>query len=397
MRVLFLTQRLPFAPNRGDRVRAYHMVRTLVPHVELEVVSFAHDDGEAEQVDAVRSLGARATAVPLTPVRNYAAAVAGLPGSRPLTHYLLNAPEMSTILASIASARRPDLVFAYCTGVARFAVEPPLAGIPLVVDFVDVDSRKWATLADTASPVMKWVYRREARLLGRFERTAATEARTNLVVNDRERDALLEIAPAADVRVIENGVDLTSLRRPNGDDSPAVTFCGVMNYAPNVDAVLWFAKEVWPLVRASQPSARFIVVGSDPTPAVRQLASTENGIEVTGAVADVKPYLWSAAVSVAPLRTARGIQNKVLEALAAGLPAVVTGQVMDGLPVEVRDACRVADAPRAFAQEMLALLALDAPGRRAVAARARLEGLTWESQLAALPEILKAALSSARR
>ena len=164
-----------------------------------------------------------------------------------------------------------------------------------------------------------------------------------------------------------------------------------MNYEPNVEGVLWFAREVWPRILVHRPDATFVVVGSSPTEAIRKLASPDSRIDVTGTVADVRPFLWSAAVSVAPLRTARGLQNKVLEALAAGLPAVVTPQVFEGLPEQVHTGCRVARSPVEFATETLDLLAKSPLERRSMAVRSNLESMSWDAQLAGLPDILERA------
>jgi sugar transferase (PEP-CTERM/EpsH1 system associated) len=282
---------------------------------------------------------------------------------------------------------------------ARFALEPPLADIPLVLDLVDVDSQKWAALAATGSWPKRFIYGREARYLADFERTAAERAHTTLVVNERERRALCDLAPRANVRIASNGIDVQPLQ-PHASgavDAPHVIFCGVMDYQPNVDAVTWFAVNVWPLVRARKPSARFVIVGSTPTAAVRRLAARENGIDVTGTVSDVGAYLRSASVAVAPLMTARGIQNKVIEALGAGLPTVVTSQVFEGLPREARGGCRVADSVEAFADQTLALLALTSAERRSLAAKADLARLGWECQLVPLHEALAAAAGVPRR
>jgi glycosyltransferase involved in cell wall biosynthesis len=220
-------------------------------------------------------------------------------------------------------------------------------------------------------------------------------ATATLVVNDRERDALRAIAPAAKVTVVPNGVDLRPLiPRSAPAERPRVVFCGVMNYTPNVDGALWFCQNVWPAVRRRRPDAELLIVGSDPVPAIRRLHSSENGIEVTGTVDDVRPYLWRSAVAIAPLLTARGIQNKVLEAVGAGLPAIVSSQVFEGLPTAARSACRVGASAELFAAETLGLLSLSPSERRQVAGSADMAELTWESQLRPLHNLLA---DSARR
>jgi len=389
MRLLFLTHRLPYAPNRGDRIRAYHIVKSLAERMDVEVVSLVHDDHEMAQAERLRQLGVRVSAVRAPRFRNLANAALRLAGRRPLTHLLLDAPGLTAALGQIVAERPPDVVLAYCSGMARFALEPPLAAFPLVVDLVDVDSQKWASLSQSSPPPMRWIYAREARYLADFERTMAEAATATLVVNDREGDALRAIAPAGRVVVVPNGVDLGPLAAPGApEERPRVVFCGVMNYTPNVEGTMWFCQSVWPIVRQRRPDAHLSLVGSDAAPAIRRLHSPANGIEVTGTVEDVRPYLWHSAVAIAPLLTARGIQNKVLEAIGAGLPVVVTPQVFEGLPPTVGAACRIGASAELFAEETLALLALPASERRRIAGDAQLAELSWESQLRALHALL---------
>lgn len=393
MRVLFLTHRVPYAANRGDRTRAMHLIRTLAPHVEVEVVSLAHDADELAQVERVRELGVRASAALIPRARNYARAVQRLAGTTPLTHLLLDSPGMGPILQEVVRERPPDVVLSYCTGMARFALEPPLDRFPLVIDFVDVDSEKWRVLSGASSSGWRrWFYAREARVLAEFEARAATVARAVLVVNEREERALRHIAPEARIHVVPIGVERSVVPVVVGQATPsAVAFCGVMNYAPNVDAVLWFAREVWPTVKAARPEARFVIIGATPAAAIQRLASEDAGIEVTGTVPEVTSHLARCSVAVAPLHIARGVQNKVLEALSVGLPAVVTSPVAEGLPTVALAACRVADAASDFARHVVDLLALGPDERRALAACANLDTLTWHRQLSQLPSILAGA------
>jgi sugar transferase (PEP-CTERM/EpsH1 system associated) len=382
VRILFLTHRLPYAPNRGDRIRSHHLLRVLANRADVDLVSLVHDADEASHVADLEGLAATVTAVRVPRLRNLARAIVRLPGARPTTHTLLDGPGLRPAIARVTAAHAPDVVFAYCTGIAWVALEPPLAARPLVLDMVDVDSAKWEALGAAGRGPRAWVYRREARCLSAFERDVTRRARATMVVTPRERETLAALAPGARIEVVGNGVDLESLRPAGGPSSePVVVFCGVMDYEPNVMGAVWLARDVWPIVRHAHPAARLRIVGADPVRAVRECASAERGIEVTGRVPDVRPYLWSAAVAAAPLQTARGVQNKVLEALAAGLPVVVTPVVAAGLPVEAAGGCEVAGDAEAFAAALVRLLGAPAPDRRHLAGRADLDGLSWASRL----------------
>jgi sugar transferase (PEP-CTERM/EpsH1 system associated) len=302
---------------------------------------------------------------------------------------MLDAADLRSTIATAVAASPPDVVFAYCTGIAACALESPLTERPLVLDMVDVDSAKWTALAAVTPWPLSSIYRREARTLRAFEAVAARRAVATLITTTREADTLRSIATDARIEVVENGVDVASLQpRTPAAPSSDVVFCGVMNYAPNEQAVLWLARAIWPRVRARRPDATLTVVGSHPTRAIRSLADADAGIRITGAVPDVRPYLWRAAVAVAPIRTARGIQNKVLEAVAAGLPTVVTSNIMASLPETIADACVATDTADALADAIVRLLDQSPEQRRELAARARVEGLTWERRLAAVPAIL---------
>ena len=390
MRILFLTQRLPYAPNRGDRVRAFHLLRELRQLADVDLLSFVHDDEEASHVGEAEALASTVTIVRVPRIRNVVRSLLALGGDRPTTHTMLDAPALPRAIDRIVSAHTPSVVFAYCSGVARLALEPPLERIPLVLDMVDVDSAKWAALAATASPPRSWIYTREARVLARFERDVTRHAFATIITTDKERGALMALAPGARVEVVQNGVDAESLRPPGPPaESSTVVFCGVMNYPPNEEGAIWIAREVWPLVLRRVPRARLQLVGSSPTRAVSRLADETMGIEVTGHVPDVRKYLWAGAVAAAPLLTARGVQNKVLEAVAAGLPAVVTPVVLEGVPPEVRPACVEAADASAFADALVTLLNLSPTERRGRAASADVGSLSWERRLQGVDEILR--------
>lgn len=399
MNVLFLTHRLPYAPNRGDRIRAYHILRTLRGRAEVELVSLVHDAGEAAQAAEMAGLAEQVHVAPTGRFQNWLIGAVSLAGTTPLTHALLDSPVLPQIIRRILNERRPDVILAYCSGMARFALEPPLADLPLVIDLVDVDSLKWQALAAKAHYPMRWIYTREAKWLSRFEARAAGTAFATTVVNDRERDALAAVAPGARIEVVPVGVDYEHFKpRSVPSEVPEVVFCGVMDYAPNVEGAIWLSRDVWPLVLRRRPDARLKIVGSRPTIVVRDLASVEKNIEVTGEVPDVRPYLWNAAVATAPLQVARGVQTKVLEAVSAGLPAIVTPAVAGGLPADILPACHVVDAsPDAFAEAIVHGLGRTPQDRRVLVDAIDFSGLSWEHRLEPLVTLLEAAARSAPR
>lgn len=387
MKVLVLTHRLPYAPNRGDRIRAYHLLRTLAGSHDVHVFSLAEPE-ETRELAGMRQWLASVEVAHPSPLRNKLRAALSLAGSRPLTHTLLDAPDLEPRVAAYADSIQPDVVLAYCTGMARLTVDGALKHLPSVLDMVDVDSAKWAALSATAAMPMRWIYAREARLMREFEIRACRHSKTTLVVNQREQATLQTMVPDASIVAVENGIDVHYFTPPGGPSArPRVVFCGVMDYAPNVEGVRWFGRDIWPRVRNAVPDATFTIVGARPTRVVQALAAG-GGIEVTGAVDDVRPYLWDAAVSVAPLLTARGLQNKVLEALAAGLPVVTTAAVAEGLPAAALPGCEVANDAQTFAGALATLLAASADERRARSAKASLTGMAWESKLAPVAPIL---------
>ena len=390
MRVLFLTHRLPYAPNRGDRIRAYHILKALRNRgAEVALFSLVHDADEEGRIADLVGLVEQVVVARVPRVRNLVRSVPALIGSRPLTHTLLDAPDVKQRLGELVSRRPPDVVLAYCSGMARFALEPPLDGLPCVIDMVDVDSEKWKAMGAAARAPLGLVYQREARMLARFEATAAARAVACTVVNERERKALAVLAPGAAIEIASVGVDAAHFR-PGGPppSNGRVVFCGLMSYGPNDEAAQWLGTRVWPHVKARRPDASLWIVGGEPSRTVQRLGETGHDIHVTGRVPDVRGYLWDSDVAVAPLLHGRGIQTKVLESLAAGVPTVITPLVAAGLPKDLREACPAADTAEAFAAAILALLARSPDDRRSIAARSGIDNYAWDRCLAPLADLL---------
>jgi glycosyltransferase involved in cell wall biosynthesis len=217
------------------------------------------------------------------------------------------------------------------------------------------------------------------------------------VVNQREADIARRLSPSSTITTVQNGVDVERLQPvtpPRG--SAQVVFCGVMNYAPNDEGMLWFIERVWPLVLMARPDATLVVVGSDPQRALYEAAKKFPSITITGRVPDVRQWLWDSAVSIAPLHVARGVQNKALEAIAAGLPIVATSAVASGLPSVAMPAVMVGDEQNIFSSHVIQLLSRSPEDRRRIAASADLSSLTWASTLEPLWKIFERAHRSDR-
>ena len=207
MNILFLTHRLPYAPNRGDRVRAFHLLREMSGWAQVHLVSLVHDEEEAAHVGELRGLVESTTTRQVPHLKNKVLAAMSLPSGVPTTHTMLSAPGLAADVSALAARTAPDIVVCYCTGIAPLTSTPALSQTPLVLDMVDVDSEKWAAMARAAKPPMSWVYRREARTLARYEAKIALRARCTTVVTEREFQALRTLAPTARIEVVPNGVD----------------------------------------------------------------------------------------------------------------------------------------------------------------------------------------------
>lgn len=327
--LLYLVHRLPYPPNKGDKVRSYHLLKHLSARHRVFLGTFVDDPEDMQHLGTVRGLCADLHAEPLDPAGAKIRSLSALLTGEPLSLPYYRSTRMRDWVAAVRSQQAIDATVVFSSVMAEYSRPQDLpAGHPLLVDFVDVDSEKWAQYAVQRRWPMSWVYAREGRRLLAYERALARRATRSFFVADKEVALFRHLAPecADQVQSMGNGVDADFFTpdperaSPYPADGQAIVFTGAMDYWPNVDAVTWFASEVLPGLLARRPGVRFVIVGRNPAPAVQALASPT--VQVTGTVADVRPYLQHAAVVVAPMRLARGVQNKVLEAMAMARPVV---------------------------------------------------------------------------
>ena len=391
--LLFLVHRIPFPPNKGDKIRSYHILKHLARRYRVHLGAFIDDPDDWRHADAVKQLCATTYFARLNPGLARLRSLSAFAGGRPLTIDYYRDAGMRSWVARTLEQQRIGKIFVFSSGMAQFADHARQAR--RVIDFVDIDSDKWAQYAASKSGPASWLYRRESGALLRYERKLASEWDASLFVSEAEAALFRKLAPESDARIgfFNNGVDTGyfspchAFPSPYRDKEPAIVFTGAMDYWPNIDAVQWFAREIFPSISHAHPDARFHIVGARPAPEVRALASLP-GINVTGAVPDVRPYIAHARVAVAPLRIARGIQNKVLEAMAMGRPTVVSAQALEGIDAVPGSELLLAEDAARFAQAVSQLIVQDAAamGR---AARAKVETrYGWEANLAKIDILL---------
>ena len=404
--ILFLCHRVPFPPDRGDKIRSSHMLKRLARVAPVHVGCFADDDRDMRFAADLAQVAASQRVLP----RDRSKLVAGLTGlakRQSMLVSLFDHPGLHRWVRQTLNERPIRAVFAYSAQMAHFV--PPLApGVRFMMDFVDFDSAKYAAYGQQGSGPMAWINRREGRLLFDFERRVAARADLSSFVSEAEA-ALFRAATGLDAQrvvAVENGVALDyfdpaapidPIDPVQGGQGPLLVFTGQMDYRPNVEAVDSFARDVLPHIRAVHPDARFAIVGRNPAASVQALADLP-GVIVTGGVPDVRGWLAAAHVVVAPLRIARGIQNKVLDAMAMARPVVASPQAAEGIDARDGDHLLVAAAPAQEAERVLALLADPARAPAlGLAARARMEQrYRWNATLADLPDMLLGPAPAAR-
>lgn len=389
--ILFLAHRIPFPPDRGDKIRSWQVQRALAKLGRVHLACFADNEADAAHLTGLRAalpeLGEAHVEVRRTGKAK--AGLSALSSGKPLSLTLFDSAGMRRFVA----ARLPhvDAVYIFSSQMAQFV--PAGTKARVVMDFVDMDSEKFAAYAAEGRGPMRAVYAREAKMLFAYEREVAARADASLFVSEAEAALFRRRSGLPRIHALGNGIDsdffdpggnFPALSAEERGQGPLLLFTGQMDYRPNIDAVTWFAREVLPKV----PDAHFVIAGRNPAAEVQALA--EDRVTVTGGVADMRSWLAAADVVVAPLRIARGVQNKVLEAMAMARPVIATSAAFEGIEAEPGRDLIVADEAEAFAAAILSMLADPARAARLGAdARALVvRDYRWEARLAPLADLL---------
>jgi len=331
MKILYLAHRIPFPPDKGDKLRAFRQIEHLSKHHEVTLACFVDDPADREHIDALREYCDEVVAIDLNPTVAKVRGIWGLLRGETLTEAYYRSPEMLCEVSRLSRGNRFHAAIAFSSSMAPYLKRARVRH--RVMDYCDCDSQKWLAYAKAASFPMRNVYRTEGKRLGKRERAWASTFDATILITDAEAKSLRNYVAKDRLHVVGNGVPLPAVNNETTTHPPTVGFVGVMDYRPNVDAVRWFVQRCWPGIREAVPDAVFVIVGRSPSASVRQLAKVP-GVEVTGAVPEIGPVLNRIDVSVAPMRIARGLQNKVLEAMASSKPVVMTPIAEEGLSGE---------------------------------------------------------------
>lgn len=394
--ILFLVHRLPFPPNKGDKVRSFHLLKHLAARHRVFLGTFVDDPDDLQHIETVRSFCSGLHIARLEPKFAKLRSLNALLADDPLTLRYYRDAGLQGWVENTCRSQKIDAAVVFSSAMAQYVESIPR--LQTVVDFVDVDSAKWTQYAPNHRWPMSWLYRREGKKLLAYEREVAARSARSFFVTAAEVELFTRLAPECAVRVepVCNGVDADyfspdeNCRSPFSVDEKPIVFTGAMDYLPNIDAVRWFVSDMMPALLIKRPQLRFYIVGRSPTPEVLALAG-ENVI-VTGTVPDVRPYLQHAAVVVAPLRIARGIQNKILEAMAMARPVIASTECAAAVDAEFGTELKTAKTPTDFVTEIDAFLenpeSIRCIGR---AARQRvIAQYSWEAHLAKIDHYLPA-------
>jgi len=386
--ILYLVHRLPYPPNKGDKIRSFHLLKHLASKGPVYLGTFIDDPADRVHRKALVAWCKELFIAEIAPLRARLASLRGMLTGEALTLTYYPQAELGAWVKQLVEQGVVDRVVAFSSAMAQFVP----SGLPLkLMDMVDVDSDKWAQYARSKPWPLSWLYRREAQKLAEWENQTARTFNATFLVSQAEAGLLKTRAPDAEDRIhwFENGVDAVffspelDLPNPYPQAVIPIVFTGAMDYWPNVDAVRWFAETVFPRVKTALPDAVFYIVGSHPTETVQHL-SRISGVTVTGKVPDTRPYLKHAACSVAPLRLARGVQNKILEAMSMARPVVASPQATEGISAQVGLDLLEAGDEQSFAEQVIRVCKGSYPelgqhGRARV-----LQAYDWENNLSRL-------------
>lgn len=398
-KILFIAHRIPYPPNKGDKIRSYHILRYLSRTCDVWLACLVDDPGDILHLKKLYPFAKQVFHSSIDPRMKRVVSLSGIPKGEPISVPYFYSRSLQRKIDGLLDREKIDAVLCFSSPTAEYIFrsrhEDRLKKDTVrIMDLIDMDSEKWRQYGRRAKAPFSWIYRREAKYLLEYEKRIVGYFDRVLLVSEAERKIFRRRIPCQNVQSMSNGVDLeffhADFESPLEKKGVSLVFTGAMDYFPNIEGALWFVDHVLPRIRKERPDIRFYIVGNRPAKELEALRKME-GIHVTGFVEDIRDYIAMADVCVVPLRIARGIQNKVLEAMAMGKAVVTTPEGFEGIDVRPGSALAVAGDPDAFAQAILDLVRNPEYNREmGLNARRYAEiHFSWEGNLSIFNELLR--------
>ena len=398
MNILYLCHRFPFPPKRGGKIRPFNMIRHLsASGHQVTVCSLARSPEEAEEGRGIAPYCAGFEMGHVKESVQVARMIVRLPVVTPSSMGYFYSPELAEHVQRLLGSKKWDLIFVHCSSVAQYVEH--VTDVPKILDFGDMDSQKWFEYANYKPFPLSLGYRFEGAKMLAAEKRLARKFNLCTATTRAEWQTLNDYQTGADTDWFPNGVDADFFCPVDGAyDADTISFIGRMDYYPNQECMSRFCEQTWPLLKSRRPTMKLLIVGADPSPAMRKLGDLP-GVTVTGSVPDVRPFIRGSALMVAPLNIARGTQNKILEAMAMGVPVVTSTIAAGGVDAESVTHFLVADTPQAYADAIMQIV--DSPAERkrlAVAGRQRmLSHHAWPRSMVRLEGIVDRGIANFSR
>lgn len=389
MKILYVCHRFPFPPKRGGKIRPFNMIRHLTQSGhEVTVCSLARSADEAVEAQGIAQHCASFEMGHVKEPVQMARMIVRLPVVTPSSMGYFYSAELNQRIQKLLKNQHWDLIFVHCSSVAQYVED--VTDVPKILDFGDMDSQKWIEYGNYKSFPLSLGYRFEGAKMLAAEKRLTRHFDLCTATTRAEWETLISYGQKVDTDWFPNGVD-ADFFCPTADayDAQTISFIGRMDYYPNQECMTRFCRETWPLLKLRKPNLKLLIVGADPSPEMIKLGQLP-GVTVTGSVPDVRPYIRGSALMVAPLNIARGTQNKILEAMAMGVPVVTSTIAAGGVDAESVTHFLVADSPLDYAQAILSII--DNPGERDRLAKSGRERMlshhAWPKSMERLDKIM---------
>ena len=371
MNILFLCHRIPYPPNKGDKIRSFNEVKYLSKKHKIYLAFLIDNEKDLPYVNELKKYCETIDYDFISPGWQKIKSLPYLLSRKPLTVSYFYSKKLQKAVDYRLLTIKFDAIFAFSSPMAEYVLKSKvfrsrfdrgerINDPMLIIDFVDVDSDKWRMYAEYSPFPKTLIYKNEWKSLMAYEKKIGKAFDISIFVSDAEVELFKSFAPDVNAISIPNGVDLSYFSnttnktiRSNEQKGFNILFTGAMDYFPNEDGVLFFYYKIWPIIKDKLPQSRFYIVGGNPSKKLKTITEKDKDVLLTGYVDDVRQYVWKADVFVAPLRIARGIPNKILEALAAGLPVVATSRASQGIGCNGNEFLFIENSAEKFAERTI--------------------------------------------